>query len=38
MAAVGKYGTGSVYNKIKSMVVKNGVRINLKHTLIKNKS
>ena len=32
-SAVGKYGTGSVYNKIKSMAVKNGVKINLKHTL-----
>ena len=32
-SAVGKYGTGSVYDKIKSMAVKNGAKINLKHTL-----
>ena len=33
--AVGKYGTGACYDKIKSMAVKNGARINLKHTLTK---
>jgi len=34
MSAVGKYGTGSVYNKIKKMAVKNGAKFFLNHTLI----
>lgn len=32
-SAVGKYGTGSVYNKIKLMALKNGAKIFMKHNL-----